>query len=249
MLPVHGKLGEGIMAGRWSYLAGALVLAFTVAAAPLQAQRGQGFRGQAIGGRGGPNLGQSLDVALAHQDDLDLTQDQVVQLKELKGVIDGDVADLAEEMKVVREGLRGGDVDRDEGLRRMQALRGELMTASAPLRGRVQEILTVEQHNALQPLVWQGGPGSGRAGTLQGRGVGLPVGRGRGMGVQGQPRGVRGGGGPQVGFMGQGRASAPGFRQGHARFGLRRTVGPVPKLRRGWGGGNLVGGGSSVDLP
>jgi len=144
------------MTGKWVFWGGTLILAFTVVAMPLQAQRGQGFRGQAIRGQGGPNLGQSLVVALDHQGELNLTQDQLAQLQELKALIDGDVTAFVEEMSVVREGLRGGSMDRAEGVRQLQALRGELMTASAPLRGRVPEILTVEQHNKLQPMVWQG---------------------------------------------------------------------------------------------
>ena len=102
---------------------------------------------------------------MENQEELELNEDQVAQLQELKRVLDEDVAGLAEEMKLLREQIRGGEVDRDEGIRQMDALRGELITASAPLRGRVQEILTVDQHTRLQPMVRQGRPGVGRGGA------------------------------------------------------------------------------------
>ena len=112
-------------------------------------------------------MGYSLDLALEHQDELELTQDQVAQLQELKAIIDGDVGGLVEEMDQLREGIRAGEVEWDEGVRQMEALRGELITASAPLRGRAQEVFTVEQHNKLQPLVRQDRPVGGRMGALQ----------------------------------------------------------------------------------
>ncbi len=176
---------------------------------PLQAQRGQGFRGRGVGGQGGPNLGHSLELALDHQEQLDLTEDQVAQLQGLKATIDGDVAGLGEEMKALRESIRAGEVEREEGVRQMEALRGELITASAPLRGRVQEILTVKQHNQLQPVVQRSRPGGGRAGTFQGAGRG---------------RAFQGGGHPSVKGRGMDRGMStrmtrrtPFFRKGPGR--------------------------------
>jgi len=191
---------------------GGLVVGLAVAvglmATPLQAQQGFGVRGQ----RAGPNMGRSLEVALDQQEQLGLTEDQVAQLQGLKAVIDEDVAVLGEEMRGLRESIRAGDVERDEGVRQMEALRGELITASAPLRGRVQEILTVEQHNILRPMAAQARPGGGRGGAFQGRGVsslrGRGMGRGRGgrpgMGMPGQVRGSWGGGWLRLGVRGQG---------------------------------------------
>ena len=143
-------------------------------------------------------------MAIEHREDLGLSGDQVTQLQELKAVMDGEIAGLVEEMNALRSGIRSGDLDRDEGFRQLNAVRGELITASAPLRGRVQEILTVDQHQKLQPIVWEGRPGLGRGagvrgsqgspmrpragGAYQGRGYrpglqGNAVGRGGGMGV------------------------------------------------------------------
>ncbi len=155
------------MCGKWRYIGGALVVALGLAVMPLQAQRGMGPRGQGVRGQGGPNMGHSLEMVLENQEQLGLSGDQVAQLKELKATIDGSVVGLAEEMKALREGIRGGEVERDEGMRQMEALRGQLITASAPLRGRVQEILTV---SAAQPA---SNPGS-RGPSRRGEGGGLP---------------------------------------------------------------------------
>jgi Spy/CpxP family protein refolding chaperone len=192
-------------------LSGGLVLALAVAvglaASPLQAQRGPGLRGQAAG----PNMGLSLDVLLENQEKLELTGDQLRELEGLKATMDGEVAPLAEEMKALREQIWAGEVDRNEGSRAMQALRGEFLTASAPLQGRVQEILTVEQHRTLQSEMRQGRPGQGRGGmAMQGRG---------GMAKQG-----RGG----MAFRGRGGA----FQGRRPAMGLRRGAPGVPRIRR-----------------
>ncbi|MFH1763449.1 MAG: Spy/CpxP family protein refolding chaperone [Gemmatimonadota bacterium] len=204
------------MCGKWRYIGGALVVALGVAVMPLQAQRGMGLRGPGVRGPGGPNMGHSLDLALENQEELGLTEDQVVQLKELKTIVDRDVVGLAEEMKELREGIRAGEVERNEGMRQMEALRGEWITASAPLRGRVQEILTVEQHDQLLPLVRQDRPGGGSVGAFQGRafqGRGAVSvrgsGMGMGMGMMGQCRGGRGGVGTGPFFRGGAEGGSP----------------------------------------
>lgn len=238
------------MFGKWRYAGGALVVVLAVAVMPLQAQRGQGFRGQGFRGPGGPNMGYSLELALEHQDELELTQSQVAQLQELKAIIDGDVSGLVEGMDELREGIRAGEVEWDEGVRQMEALRGELITASAPLRGRAQEIFTVEQHNKLQSLVRQDRPVGGRMGALQGRGASSVRGRGMGMrmsmrmGMPGQLRESRGGVGLRPGFYGQGRAPALGFRN-YPNQGIR----PAPFFRRGPGGQPPMGPGGGGSLP
>jgi Spy/CpxP family protein refolding chaperone len=137
----------------------ALVVGLGVSLAPLHAQRGPGpWRGP------GPNMGRSLDLALDHQEELGLSRDQVSRLDELRIVLEGDVLPLAETMRALREAIWAGEIDRPEGFRQMEALRGELITVSAPLMGRIQEILTVEQHRKLQAIVWEARPGFGGAG-------------------------------------------------------------------------------------
>lgn len=197
------------MCGKWRYIGGALVVALGVAAMPLQAQRGMGPRGQGVRGQGGPNMGHSLELVLENQEQLGLSVDQLAQLKELKATVDGSVVGLAEEMKVLREGIRAGEVERDEGMRQMEAIRGQLITASAPLRGRVQEVLTVQQHNQLQTLVRKDRPGGGRAGAFQGSGAPSVRGRGMGVGMMGQFRGGRGGVGPGQFFPGMTGGRSP----------------------------------------
>jgi Spy/CpxP family protein refolding chaperone len=214
----------------------ALVLALVVGAAPLQAQRGGGFRGQAAG----PHVGRSLNVLIEKQEALELTEDQLAQIQDLKARVDSEMVPLAEEIRALREQIRVGEIDRDEGYRQLQSLQGELMTASAPLRGRVQEILTVEQHRKLQAEVGLGRVGRGRVSAYRGRG-------GRGV-PQGQLRGSRGGFRFRQGFDGQGRTTAFGFRQGRpggpfppandGTRGFRRGPGWIPPVT-GNEGGNL----------
>jgi Spy/CpxP family protein refolding chaperone len=180
----------------------ALALALAAGAVPLQAQRGGGVGGRAAG----PHAGRSLDILLENQDALDLTDAQLAQIQDMKTTMDAEVAPLVEELRTLRDQIRAGEVDRDEGFRQLQGLRGEIMTASAPLRGRLQEILTVEQHRALQVEVRQG-----RAGI--GRGMGL-----RGLGTAGAPGGRfrrgRGGFGPRQGLNSSGWAPGFGVRPG-----------------------------------
>jgi len=186
-------------------MSGGLTLALTLVigagVTPVQGQRGPGFRGQV----GGPRAGRSLEAILENQEALGLSEDQLAQIQDLKAVMDSDVAPLAEEISALRAQIQAGEVDRSEGFRQLQALRGEMMIASAPLRGRVQEILTVEQHQRLQATMRQSRPGQGRGWAFGGRGQGR-------MG-RGQLRGSRGGFGPRQGFNGQGRVPASGFRQ------------------------------------
>lgn len=194
-----------------------LALLSVAAVAPLQAQRGAGFQGRAPG----PYAGRSLNAVLENREALGLTEGQINQLQELKAIQDAEVAPVSEEIKALREQIRDGEVDREEGYRQLQALRGELMTASAPLRGRVQEILTVQQHRQLQAELFRNRPGRGTGGAFQ---------RGRGGAARpGIPGGGRSGFGPRQGFQGQGRSPAPGFRQGPpgAAFGPG-PVGPRP---------------------
>lgn len=199
----------------------ALVLACGLAVSPAEGQRGPGFRGPAAG----PFAGQSLDVLLEHREELKLEDAQVAQLNELKAVLDNDVKPLAEEMRALRDQIRAGDVDRAEGFRRMEALRGQLITAAAPVRGRVQEILTVEQHRRLQGIVRQDRPGLGRGG---------PPARGRGdRASQSRRDGWRGG------FQGHRRpspAGPAGFRNLRGRFAPGPGQVPPAGFRRGGGG-------------
>jgi hypothetical protein len=224
------------MAGKWRYVGGALVVALGVAIMPLEAQMGMGGRGrgpEGPGEPGGPNMGSSIALALEHQSDLGLTKDQVSQLQELQAVIDGNVKGLAEEMSALRERIRSGQVPREDGLRQIQALRGELMTASAPLRGRVQEILTVDQHQKLQPLVRENRPGLGRVMGQRGGGRAVLPGRGGRGGMVGQGGRMRGAIGPQGRF----NAPALGPRQARPMARANRGIGAVPGAPRWWGRG------------
>jgi hypothetical protein len=249
------------MRGQWRFSVGALVFALAVAAGPLEAQRGFGGRGAGFGDSAGPNLGNSVALAIEHQEDLELSGDQVAQLQELNTVLEGEIAGLVEEMNTLRSGIRSGELDRDEGFRQMNAVRGELITAFAPIRGRVQEILTVDQHKKLQPLVWEGRPGLGR-GIGMGGAQGAPM-RPRAGGafqggvyqrgsviqprLQGNFRAGRGGG--AVRPVARGRAQAPlAGVQGRGLRSSRALRNPVP-FRRGFGGDSPVATWEGGNLP
>lgn len=198
----------------------ALGLTMGLAAVPAEAQRGPGLRGQAAG----PLVGRSLDVLLENQEELELEGEQMAQLRELKAVIDGDVTPLAEEMRALREQIWAGDMDRLDGFRRMEAVRGKLISASAPLRGRIQEILTVAQHRELQALLRLNRPGPGRGGVaVMGRGGAW---QGWASGFQAPGRGGRG----SAGFRGV-RGGFDPVRGPHPAARLRRAGPGVPWFR------------------
>jgi Spy/CpxP family protein refolding chaperone len=218
----------------WVVLTVALTLA--VGAVPLQAQRGGGVGGRAAG----PHAGRSLDILLENQEALGLTDAQLAQIQDMKTTMDTEVAPLAEELRTLRDQIRAGEVDRDKGFRQLQGLRGELMTASAPLRGRLQEILTVEQHRALQAEVWQSRPGMGRGMGFRGPGTaGTPGGR---------LRGGRGGFGPRQGLNSPGLAAGFGVRLGPGRGPLGPASRPNPNLKRGLRWVHPVGGNGKGNL-
>ena len=189
------------------YSGASVLMALAIAGQSLNGQVGAGPRGPGgLRGQPGFHLGKSVNLALENGETLELTQEQAAQLQELKALLDGDIQELSAEMKGLREDIRTGEVPRDEGRREMMALRGELMTASAPLLGRVQEILTVRQHTLLQALVERPGQGPGQRGPIMGnhrsprpgRGVGPARGRVRSPEAGGRHRpihrGPRGGG-------------------------------------------------------
>lgn len=210
----------------WKFIGGAAVLALCLATTAVEGQRGAGPRGAGPRGGGGPFMGQSIDVALENQEALELSQEQVRELQGLKSVMDGDVSPLVEELKALREGLRNGEVDRTERFRQMQALQGELLTASAPLQGRVQEILTVDQHRRLQPLVRRDRLGQ-REGAAAGPGLGFR-GRAGSQGIRGRVGGGRTGLGIGSRFNGRGRAPMMAPRGVFLRDGV------APTIRRQW---------------
>lgn len=201
----------------------ALGLAVGLAVAPAEAQRGPGFRGQAAG----PFAGQSLNVLLENQEAIGLNGDQVAQLNEMKVIMDREVTPLAEEMRAIRDQIRAGDLDRAEGFRKLEDVRGKMISAAAPLRGRVQEILTVQQHRRLQGMVWQNRPGAGRGGPpAAGRGGRFAPGRGGGW--QGRSRGFRGAAGRGAFGFNRGQRGFPGPRDGRLGPAFRRGGGIGP---------------------
>lgn len=199
----------------------ALALALSGAGNLLSAQVG------ARGGLGmygfGPRLGENIQLALLHQDELGLTEEQVSSLTELQAGIAEEVAPLEDEMNALRDRILAGEVGWSTGVLRLQELRAQYETAAAPYRTRVADVLSVDQHRALQtimldtrPLAAPGMPGA--AGVLPGRGLGTRLAPGLGAGRAYYGAGL--GRGP-----GYGRGMGPGLGRGRAGFYGRRGPG------------------------
>ena len=209
----------------------AMAVALGLGSLTLQAQTVGGEAGEGAPLQAGPRApGRGLELALENAEALELTGEQVARLEELKQVLDEDVAPVVEEMRTLRQEIGTDDMDRREGVRSMQELRGRLLMASAPLRGRVQEILTVEQHRELLALMWRNRPVGARPGALGGRGRALQgrpgaLSQGRGSfrggpgGLGARPGILRGGPGFFQGRPGCFRGRPGSFRGGRGSFG------------------------------
>lgn len=192
-------------------------LAVAAGAGPLAAQRGSPGGGLGLYGYG-PRLGDNVQLALEHQEELGLSEEQVATLRNLQQGIQRDVAPLQTEIDDLRAHIMAGEVSRVDGLLTLEQLLANFQEAAAPYRTGVTTVLTADQHVRLQEIVWGTRPGTGiGAWAYGGSGLGLGV---RAYG--GQPLG-RG-----VGIRG-GRALGWGTRVGYGR-GLGRGIG----LGRGW---------------
>jgi hypothetical protein len=223
-------------------LAVILFLAVAGGAESLTAQRALGGGGLGLMGLG-PRLGENVDMALQHQDQLGLSAEQVAALQEIRAGIQRDVEPLQGLMDNLRGGILRGEVARPQGWNQLQELWAEYDVAAGPYRTGVASVLSATQHQALQQLMfatrvpagWGGGWAPGTApgaewdigptvpwtGALgAGRGAGRGFGRAAGWGVG---RGARWGAG-----WGAGWAPGRGFARGGARVPVQRP------LRRGW---------------
>ncbi len=190
-------------------------------------------------------MGKSLEVVLEKQEELGLSQDQMTQLQELKGILDTEVVPVIDEMAGVRKMIQEGELDRAEGLRQMEALRGLMITNAAPVQGRVQQILNVEQHRLLQSAVRQGRPRAGRAGVGGVRGAMGGRGMGQAQSSRIGARGRAGGGNPGVrGLPGQrriGQGAALGYRGLKPGVSATAGRGSARGHRRGLGSQSFLG--------
>jgi Spy/CpxP family protein refolding chaperone len=192
-------------------------------------------------------MGKSLELILDKQEELNLTQDQIGQFQGLMTIRDRDITPVVEEIQALREATRSGDVERDEAFRQMEALRGRLISGAAPLRGRIREILTVEQHRELQASARQARAGRGGPGAMKGparRGV-----RGPGAGVGRGWTGSRGGVGRHIRPGRRGVNAAPGLGRGMRRNLPFRHPGAMRNFGRGLGGQAPLGREPDEGLP
>jgi hypothetical protein len=167
-------------------LASILALAVCVEGNPVSAQQGVGGTGLRVYGVG-PRLGENVQLALQNQQALGLSSEQVARLQDLQSGIEREIDPLETEIDAARLSLQTGSVSYTEGQARLQELLTRLETAAQPYRTAVAEILTANQHAALQQMLYATRPwwtpGYGRAGVGWGVVAPGPYGYGRGLGV------------------------------------------------------------------
>jgi hypothetical protein len=127
--------GENTMITAKRCLAVILLLAVAGGAESLTAQRALG--GGGLGLRGlGPRLGENVDMALQHQDQLGLSAEQVAALQEIRAGIQRDVEPLQGLMDDLRGGILRGEVAGPQGWNQLQELWAEYDVAAEPLPHR-----------------------------------------------------------------------------------------------------------------
>ena len=201
------------MFGSKCFLVVFLTLALAGGADTLSAQQGLGSGGLGLYGLG-PRLGENVALALELQAELGLSGEQVQALQELGAGIQTEVTPLEEEIEGLRNQILTGEVAERDGLIRLQSLLSDYDEVAEPYRAGVSSILTLDQHQALQVVMFESRPYPGRGGW------------GVGAGYAGYGRGIaygRGGRGAGVGY-GYGRGAAVGFR-GSMALGARGGVG------------------------
>lgn len=194
----------------------------------LSAQQGLG------GGLGlygvGPRLGENVQLALLHSGELGLSEEQISSLQELQVGIEADVVPLENQLNAVRDQILAGQVDWSSGILQLQEVRAQYEVAAAPYRTGVANVLTTDQHWALQEIMYATWPGTGtppgvglglRRGWVPAAGVapGRALGLGRGVGLG---RGAGLGLGARAGVYGRGLGR--GYGRGYGR-GLGRGLG------------------------
>jgi hypothetical protein len=197
-------------------------LALAGVGAPISAQQNPG-PGGGLGLYGvGPRLGENIQLAVGSRETLGLSGEQVEALQELGVGVQRDVAPLELEIETLRTRIIDGEIAWATGVGQLQDLFAQYETAAAPYRTGIAGILTAQQHQALQEMMFETRFGSsatvrlGRAGLGRGRGLGVGAGLpARGLGLGPVYRRL-----PVVG-RGMGRRGGRGFGRGFARSGWR----------------------------
>jgi hypothetical protein len=212
----------------------ALALAVSGGGFLASAQQGPGSRGLGLYGVG-PRLGENVTFALELQAELGLSAEQVRALQTVQEGIQRDVVPLDAEIENIRAGILAGSMNSVDGLAMLRELSAEYQVVANPYRAQVAAILTPEQHQMLQGVMWETRPWGGRglgSGAVVGAagvpGVGTGVAWGGAVGVApvaglGLGRGAGLGLGRGVG-LGVGRAAGLGLGRGAGR-GLGRGLG------------------------
>ncbi len=192
----------------------ALVVALTVSSGGpvLSAQQGRAGAGLGLYGLG-PRLGENIELALELQDLLGLSAEQVGSLQTLRAGVSENVDPLGVEITGLRAMIMAGEVDRVEGLIRLQGLLDEYEVVAAPYRTEVATVLSPAQHGILQSVMWDGRPALGLGQGAIGPGLGTAPGLGSGQGVgYARPGALRRGV-----ALGLGRAGGRGLGRGIGR--------------------------------
>ncbi len=203
-------------------------------------------------GRNSFRRGPGIEAVMSMRERLELTEDQVLALDEIRGEIVARRASAAAEMAEMRSRLQAGQIRQSEMMAFLEARRDEAGEVSVDARSRVERVLTEAQLESLQQLrirtarrggvtrrqqMRQGGRDMARRGRLRGprdRANSGPPGRGFNRGGQwwegaprGRARGFRGRGGdaefgPLGGELGRG---GPGDEPNEsASIGVRESL-------------------------
>ena len=213
---LHGRIEKGgIMFRTKGIFALVLLLASAGWGNALEAQRGRGGGGLGIYGFG-PRLGENVHLALENRGQLGLSDEQTGALEELSRGIQEELAPLQADIDNLRYAIISGEASRVGGVPQLQGLVAEYDAVAEPFQTRITSILTVEQHAALQDIMFATRPGLGAGwGAGVGAGLGLAPGAGPGLGLPPRPYLGRNLG---AGF---GRGAGLGVRRGFVRGGGR----------------------------
>ncbi|MFC1575866.1 hypothetical protein ACFL5A_04415, partial [Gemmatimonadota bacterium] len=121
----------------------ALILALALSGGGQFLSAQGGLRGGGLGLYGlGPRLGENVELALAFQDQLGLSAEQVGSLQVFQTEIQRDVEPLENEIAGLRSGILAGEVDRVEGVLLLQELFSQYSAVAEPYQAGVENVLT-----------------------------------------------------------------------------------------------------------
>jgi hypothetical protein len=228
---------------------GAAILAVAMTLSPLQANA-QGRQGRGMMGWGRPDSlrGPGIEMILRQREDLELTDDQVRQLDQIRAEAVQRRTAHQSQMAELRSRMLAGDMEVEELREVAESRREASVEVARQQRERVDAILNDAQRQKLD--AWRDQARAYRMGRMSGMRSGMRSGRAqRGMmrarGLHRDSREMYGRPGFAPGMRNRWAPMAPGFRRGPGGFdgfdgvgsSYRPTFGPdfVPDFDPGFG--------------